>query len=263
MTPQPFVAHEWVDIGLSMLKRLASPRWRKLLLDMKPSPLLPHEFAERSEQIKYILQNLEAAYGLPRNTPEDPLDELILTILSQATNDQNSRRAFANLRRRFPTWEAVRRARPATIAAAIKSGGLAQAKSIVIKNALNEIKTQRGELDLSFLRTAPLAEAKAFLTALKGVGPKTAACVLLFAFARPVFPMDTHIFRILRRVGLIPARGSDEQAHELMLALIPPGKHYSLHINLIRHGRRLCRPRNPQCLRCCLVEQCQYGQTQM
>lgn len=230
---------------------------------MKAEPLHA-ELAEQQRQVEFITQNLEATYGIPQNTdPDNPLDELILTILSQSTTNVNSHRAFASLKQRFPDWEMALRARPASIAAAIKSGGLANVKSIVIKNVLAEIKTRRGNLDLSFLKTAPLDEARNFLTSLKGIGPKTAACVLLFACRRPIFPMDTHIFRIVRRLGLVPARYNDEQAHRLMDALIPPGKHYSLHINFIRHGRQICRPQNPKCAECPLIEHCAYGQTQV
>jgi endonuclease III len=218
------------------------------------------ELKEKQPQLKYVTQNLEAAYGIPRNDEaNDPLDELILTILSQATTNQNSNRTFANLKSRFKDWEVVRRAKPEKIEEAIKLGGLAQVKSVVIKNLLNEIKARVGKLDLSFLHTASIEMARGFLTSLKGVGPKTAACVLLFACKQPVFPMDTHIFRIARRLGLIPERGSDEQAHRLMEPLIPKNKHYSLHINMILHGRQVCHPRNPKCEKCCLIEHCQYG----
>lgn len=219
------------------------------------------ELKEKQRQLKYVTQNLEATYGRPRNDEaDDPLDELIRTILSQATTNQNSRRTFANLRSRFKNWEAVRRAQPEQIEEAIKLGGLAQVKSVVIKNLLHEIKARVGKLDLSFLHTTPIDQAREFLTSLKGVGPKTAACVLLFACKRPIFPMDTHIFRIARRLGLIPERGSAEQAHRSLAQLIPAGKHYSLHINMIRHGREICLPRNPRCAKCCLIEHCQYGQ---
>lgn len=222
------------------------------------------ELAEKKSRVKYITQNLEAAYGIPINDdPCDPLDELILTILSQSTTDINSRRAFESLKRRFPDWESASRARPSSIAAAIKSGGLANAKSLVIKNALNEIKARRGALDLSFLQTAPIEEARSFLTSLAGIGPKTAACVLLFACDRKIFPMDTHILRITKRAGLVPEKFSDEQAHQLMEKLIPPKKHYSLHVNLIRHGRQICRPQNPKCDKCPLIEHCDYGQSQL
>ncbi|MGH9836517.1 MAG: endonuclease III domain-containing protein [Blastocatellia bacterium] len=237
-------------------------------MKMKPPPtssaLSAGDLAEKKRQVKYVTQNLEATYGIPVNhRPDDPLDELILTILSQSTSDINSRRAFESLKARFPNWEAARRARHSSIAAAIKSGGLANAKSVVIKNALNEIKSRRGELELSFLQTAPIGEAREFLTSLKGIGPKTAACVLLFACNREIFPMDTHILRVTKRLGLIPEKCSDQQAHELMEKLVPPGKHYSLHVNLIRHGRQICRPQNPKCDKCPLIEHCEYGQSRL
>jgi hypothetical protein len=156
------------------------------------------ELHEKRRLVKYITQNLEAAYGVPVNdSPYDPLSELILTILSQSTTDVNSRRAFENLKRRFPDWESARRARASSIAAAIKSGGLANAKSVVIKSALNEIKKRRGSLDLSFLHTSPIEEAREFLTSLAGVGPKTAACVLLFACKKKYFRW-TYIFSELQ-----------------------------------------------------------------
>jgi endonuclease-3 len=222
------------------------------------------DLAEKQLQTKHVTQNLEATYGIPRNTsPDDPLDELILTILSQSTSDINSQRAFDSLKKRFRDWEAVRRARPASIAAAIKSGGLANTKSVVIKNVLNQILARRGKLDLSFLYTAPLNEASEFLLSLKGIGPKTAACVLLFSCNRPVFPMDTHILRITKRIGLVPQKSNDLSAHKIMESLIPPKKHYSLHINLIRHGRKICRPRDPQCDECSLQEQCEFGQSRL
>ncbi len=211
--------------------------------------------------MKYACQNLEAAYGVPRNERgDDPLEELIGTILSQATTNQNSHRTFANLKKAFKDWEVVRRAKPEKIEAAIKLGGLAQVKSVTIKNILNEIKTRTGKLDLSFLRTASVQDARAFLLSLKGVGPKTVGCVLLFACKRAMFPMDTHILRICRRMGLIPAKCSDAEAHRQMEPLIPNGKHYSLHINMILHGRRVCHPRKPACEKCCLVEHCEFGQ---
>jgi endonuclease-3 len=222
------------------------------------------EIAEQRRQLKFITQNLEAMFGVPRNdSHKDPLDELINTILSQSTTNINSHRAFASLKQRFPNWEQARLARPASIAAAIKSGGLANVKSVVIKNVLDEIKQQLGNFDLSFLKTAPINEASKFLLSLKGVGPKTAACVLLFTCKRPVFPMDTHIFRIFRRVGLLPEKISDKLAHEMIENLIPPKKHYSLHINLIALGRQICHPQNPKCGQCPLSEHCDFGRSQL
>jgi len=225
------------------------------------SPADQSDVEELPQRLKHITEHLEAAYGVPGNShADDPLDELILTILSQSTTNVNSHRAFASLKRKYPDWESASRARPASIAAAIKSGGLANVKSVVIKNVLNEIKARVGVCDLSFLKAVPVGEAMRFLTSLKGVGPKTARCVLLFACDRPAFPMDTHIFRILRRLDLLPPRGGDEQAHALIESHVPAGKHYSLHVNLIRHGRAVCHPRQPACARCCLIEYCPVGQ---
>src|SRR5262249_8955646 len=157
-------------------------RKSNFLVPLSPRPSLrPSEFREKTRLPNHLPQILDAPYGVPVNdSPYDPRSELILRILSQSTTDTNSRRAFENLKGRFPDWESARRARASSIAVAIKSGGLANAKSMVIKNALNEIKKRRGGLDLSFLHTSPVEEAREFLTSLGGVGPKTAACVLLF-----------------------------------------------------------------------------------
>jgi endonuclease III len=213
------------------------------------------------ESIPYILQNLEAVYGVPKPEPGlDPLDVLIETILSQSTTNANSRRAFESLKQRFPTWEAARRARVSSIEMAIRSGGLARQKSIRIKKLLNEIHKRRRSLDLSFLKSAPLDDAKQFLASFKGVGPKTVACTLLFACNRAVFPIDTHIFRIAKRLRLIPEKCSDEEAHNLMGEMIPRKRYYEVHINMIRHGRKICRPRDPLCEQCCLIDYCGYYQ---
>jgi endonuclease III len=217
------------------------------------------ESARARESIPYIIQNLRAVYGVPKLTRGlDPLDVLIETILSQSTTNANSKRAFERLKQRFPAWDSARRARVSSIEAAIKSGGLAKQKSVRIKELLNDIHNRRGSLDLTFLKTAPLEAAKAFLASFKGVGPKTVACTLLFAFNRAVFPIDTHIFRIGRRVGLIPYKCSDEEAHRLMAEMIPNQRYYEVHINLIRLGRQICRPRDPLCEQCSLVDYCEY-----
>jgi endonuclease-3 len=219
---------------------------------------------EAREKIPYIMQNLHAVYGMPeceRNV--DPLDCLIETILSQSTTNINSQRAFENLKQRFTDWEDVRRAPVTSIEATIRCGGLARQKSVIIKRILNEINDKCGSFDLSFLRTAPLEKAKAFLSGFKGVGPKTLACVLLFACNRPVFPIDTHIFRIARRLQLIPEKCRDQEAHEMMEQIIPPERLYEAHINLIRHGRKVCRPQKPQCEQCVIVDYCQYYRTQV
>jgi endonuclease-3 len=215
------------------------------------------------ESLRYVIQNLRATYGIPKreertHVPLDPLDVLIETVLSQSTSDRNSERAFANLKQKYPSWELARRARVTSIEAVIRSGGLAKQKSARIKQLLTEIHRRRGSLDLNFLYTVPLDDAVEFLSSFKGVGPKTVACTLLFACGRPIFPVDTHIFRVGRRLGLIPERCSDAEAHRLMTAMVPRGRHYEVHINLIRHGRTVCRPQNPACEQCCVLEYCRY-----
>ena len=217
------------------------------------------EANEAPDSIPYIIQNLRAVYGVPQLERDlDPFDALIETILSQSTTNINSRRAFESLKHRFPTWDAARRARTSSIEEAIRSGGLAKQKSVIIKNILNDIYAKLGSFDLSFLKQMPLEEARDFLSSFKGVGPKTVACVLLFSCARPVFPIDTHIFRIARRLGLIPEKGSDAEAHRMMEAMLPEERFYEVHVNLIRHGRKVCRPQNPLCEDCCLLDYCHY-----
>jgi endonuclease-3 len=215
--------------------------------------------------VGYIIQNLERAYGEPVNkwTGWDVLDMLVAVILSQATSDANSDRTYDALKKRFPTWDAVLRARPQTLVETIRLGGLANQKAAVIRELLREVKERHGSFDLSFLRASPASEAVEYLASFRGVGPKTAACTLLFACGLDVFPLDTHIFRILRRVGLIPAKCSDRFAHEVMNRVVPAGKFYPFHVNLIRHGRKLCRPREPICERCPIVEYCDYGRTRI
>ena len=218
--------------------------------------------ASLEKPLHYIIQNLERAYGLPENRrASDPLDMLVKIILSQATSDTNSHRTFASLKKRFPTWEQARRASEQTIAETIRSGGLANQKAAVIKSLLRQIKKEHGTLDLTFLHKLPAEDAARYLAQFRGIGPKTIACTLLFACRKEVFPLDTHIFRILRRVGLIPQKCTDARAHQIMNAIVPEGKFYSFHVNLIRHGRTLCRPREPLCERCPIVEYCDYGQS--
>lgn len=211
--------------------------------------------------VGYVVQNLERAYGVPENrwTDWDVLDMLVAVILSQATSDANSDRTYDALKKRFPTWDSVLRAREQTLVETIRLGGLANQKAAVIRELLRQVKERRGSFDLSFLRELPALEAVSYLASFRGVGPKTAACTLLFACGVDLFPLDTHIFRVLRRVGLIPSKCSDEFAHRVMNRLVPAGKFYSFHVNLIRHGRQLCRPRDPVCERCPVVEYCDYG----
>ena len=210
-------------------------------------------------EIMEIHRQLRDRYGDPPHRPDgDPLAALVNTILSQNTNDRNRDIAFAALRAQFPTWEAVRDAPLDAVIDAIRPAGLAPTKGPNIQAALRQITAERGELSLAFLETLPLEEARQWLTKLNGVGPKTAAIVLLFALGRPAFPVDTHVHRVTRRLGLIPQNTSREKAHTLLEALIPPELYWTLHLNLIEHGRRVCHARKPACGECPLQAQCVY-----
>lgn len=220
-------------------------------------------------RVRAIRDRLRELYGRPRHNPHDePVAELVRTILSQNTNDTNRDVAYDRLRERFPTWERVRDAPPDEVADAIRPGGLAPQKAPRIQAALREITErevpgddaaggERPDLDLSWLADAPRDEALGFLTALPGVGRKTAACVLIFSFGRPEIPVDTHVYRVGGRLGLLSPGVSFERAHDEMLAITDPADAYELHINLIRHGRAVCRPR-PRCPDCALRRMCPY-----
>ncbi len=184
----------------------------------------------------------------------------MLTILSQHTSDLNSGRAFAQLRAAFPTWEAVRDAPVAAVAAAIQSGGLAQQKAPRIQAVLRQIWEERGSFDLDFLRALPVPEAYAWLGSLPGVGPKTAACVLLFACGRPAMPVDTHVHRVARRLGLVPDKATAAQAQDRLEAEVPPAWYYAFHLNVIKHGREVCKAPRPRCEICVLTRWCAYYQ---
>ena len=208
---------------------------------------------------KRVHQQLLDHYGQPTwRNPLPPLDELVSTILSQNTNDVNRDRAFAALRARFPTWEAVRDAPRRAIVAAIRPAGLANQKGPRIQQVLRAITAERGALDLDFLRDLPLAEARAWLMRFNGVGPKTAAIVLLFSLGRPAFPVDTHVYRVTGRLGLRPAKMTVEQAHPHFERLLAPEAFDAAHLNLIRHGRETCHARRPDCAACFLRRQCEY-----
>jgi len=212
----------------------------------------------------YIVQNLENTFGEPKLSPKSDLLAMIVeVILSQATSDTNSRRTYQNLKKRFADWEMVLAADESEIADAIRLGGLANQKARVIKDLLRQMKEARGNLSLKFVEKMPDDEARDFLENFRGIGPKTVACTLLFASHKEVFPLDTHIFRVLKRMGVLPAKITDTKAHRLLDELVPTGKFYSLHVNLIRLGRQVCRPREPLCERCPLIEYCDYGLTRM
>lgn len=208
-----------------------------------------------------IYDRLLETYGEPTwRNPLPPLDELISTILSQNTNDDNRDLAFNRLRDRFSTWEAVREADTEQVAEAIRPAGLANQKAPRIQAALDRIVEERGELDLNFLKDWDPEEARRWLTDLKGVGPKTASIVQLFSLGMQSFPVDTHVHRVTGRLGLIPQGMSAAKAHETLADLFPPETYESAHLNLIRHGRQVCKARKPLCSRCVLTDLCRYYQ---
>jgi endonuclease-3 len=198
------------------------------------------------------------AYGDPPRPRLDPVSELVSTILSQSTNDVLRDRAYDRLRAKYPTWEQVRDAPAREIEKAIRVCGLSQQKAPRIKQALQHIARQRGELSLDFLREMPIDEARQWLMSIEGVGPKTAAIVLLFALQRPAFPVDTHVHRVTGRLGLIAPKTGADRAHEILEALVPTELYLPFHLNLITHGRQVCHARKPQCEVCVLRRQCRY-----
>jgi len=209
--------------------------------------------------IMEILRLLEQEYGSrPLRPDQEPVSILVMTILSQNTSDANSHRAFNSLLATFDNWEEVAAASVDDIALAIRSGGLAQVKARRIKQALCEIKSKRGSLDLAFLADLPLAEAKSWLRELPGVGPKTAGCVLLFSLGRPALPVDTHVFRVAKRLGLVDSRSSPERAHELLESLIPAQNVYQFHLHMVEHGRKICQAQRPHCQDCGFNQLCQH-----
>lgn len=210
---------------------------------------------------KEIHQRLLQAYGEPTWRPHlDPISELVSTILSQNTNDTNRDIAYDRLRDRLPTWEAVRDADVDTVIEQIRPAGLANQKGPRIQQALRFVTEERGELNLDFLADLPVDEAKDWLCSIKGVGPKTAAIVLLFSLGRPAFPVDTHVHRVTKRLGLIGEKTSREKAHDELEQLVPAQDYYPFHLNVIRHGRQVCTSRKPHCEDCSLRDLCDYYQ---
>jgi endonuclease-3 len=209
--------------------------------------------------LRLIVSILDEAYGRPVLTPRyPPLDELVYTVLSQNTADVNTDRTFAALKARYPTWSEARDAPVEGLEAAIALGGLAHTKAPRIKAILEQLSERTGEPGLDELSHMSDQEALDYLTGLRGVGPKTAACVLLFALERPVMPVDTHVHRVARRLGLIGEKVTPDQAHPLLTALAGPDPRdvYAAHVGFVRHGRRVCRARRPACRECPLAALC-------
>jgi endonuclease-3 len=205
-------------------------------------------------RVRALRDRLRLVYGTPLMAPHGkPLDELILTVLSQSTNDRNRDVAFLRLRDRFPTWEGVRDAPLAEVEEAIRPGGISKIKSERIQAILRALPD---DLDLAWMEDAPVEEARDALCALPGVGRKTAACVLLFSYGRRDVPVDTHVSRVGTRLGLFRPGAPFEELHDDLLAMTRPGEELELHVNLLRHGRRTCEAQRPRCEECALRRTC-------
>jgi endonuclease III len=204
-----------------------------------------------------VIRLLEQEYGLRQWQPgEEAIDVLIRTILSQNTSDANSNRAFKSLITMFGSWQSAADAPVEQIAQAIRMGGLSRIKAVRIKQVLKQIEDEQGALSLDFLQAMNITEARDYLLHLPGVGQKTAACVLLFALGKPCLPVDTHVFRVAKRLGLIGSGVSVNTAHDLLQEQVPPSKVYQFHLHLIEHGRKICHARQPHCSKCVLKEIC-------
>jgi len=220
----------------------------------------PGAVEARRAHTRRVLAALEKMYGRPEALPpKDPLAELIFTILSQHTSDLNRDRAWASLWQSFASWDEVARAPRRAIERAIRMGGLAPTKSRVIREVLEEVKRREGSYTLDRLAGLSMDEVERYLMGFKGVGLKTIRCVQVFSLGQPAFPVDTHVFRVCRRLGLIPETSDFEAAHRLLAEVTPPSETLVFHLNLIRHGRLVCKAGRPACERCPLRPECRYG----
>ena len=210
---------------------------------------------------KQVSTFLSALYGYPKWRQHlPPVDELVSTILSQNTNDVNRDRAFDTLVERFPTWEEVRDADPDAVIDAVRVAGLANQKGPRIQAALQYLTETQGSITLDHLEGMSIEEAKKWLTGINGIGPKTAAIILLFAYNRPAFPVDTHVHRVTKRLGLIDQKTGREKAHDELEQIVPPEDFYAFHLQIIQHGREVCHARTPNCEACVLQPACDYFQ---
>jgi endonuclease-3 len=212
------------------------------------------------ERITAVQRRLRLHQGAFIPKPRLPIiDEVVATVLSQHTSDRNSERAFARLKARFPSWEQVADAPVGDVADAIRCGGIADQKARRIQQILAAIEDREGRIDLGRLLDLDDQAAESYLVSLPGVGPKTAACVLVFAMGRPAFPVDTHVHRVAARLGWIPPNATADQAYRLLAPLVPPGIRYDLHLALITHGREVCQARRPRCDTCVVRDLCATG----
>lgn len=205
----------------------------------------------------WVFKRLRSEFGEKTTCREkDLVSLLVLTVLSQNTSDLNRDRAFKNLRRKFPRWDDLLKARLSETEKAIRVGGLSKQKAGRIKEILARIEKERHSLNLSFLCKMPVNDARDYLLGFKGIGEKTAAVLLLFGCGMPVFPVDTHIFRVSRRLGIVPQKASEKKAHQILGALVPKNACYELHLNMIALGKKICHPRKPECHICTLKQRC-------
>jgi len=211
------------------------------------------------KKVVQIKETLAKRYGVKSfDNRKDPLSELIFTVLSQNTTDINRDRAYESLKRSYPTWEDVAKTSSAKLASTIKVGGLAKIKAVRILKMLRDIKNTHGHLNLGFLNDWTDNRIRDYLMKINGVGPKTAACVLAFSLSRNVMPVDTHVRRVSTRLGILPAKTSDRTAHEYFGKFMEFICLYQFHLNLIEHGRKVCRARKPLCDKCFLKRSCNY-----
>lgn len=220
------------------------------------TPERPAAPGDGAERVREVARRLEDAHGSPRKERRDPLEELLHTILSQNTNDRNRDRAWEELREGFDSWEEVREAERGRLEETIRVAGLAGQKAAAIQGVLGRLDEERGTLSLDHLEGMSDDEAIRYLADFRGVGVKTAACVLAFALRRPVIPVDTHVRRVSERLGLVPEGSGAEKAHDVLNATVPPDLRLPLHLLLIRHGRKVCKARAPRCGACPLEEIC-------
>ncbi|MHB9111288.1 MAG: endonuclease III domain-containing protein [Thermoleophilia bacterium] len=208
-------------------------------------------------RLPVIIRYLDQEYFRPRFAPRyPPADELVFTILSQNTTDINAGRALESLKEKYPDWEDATRAPVRSIASAIRMSGISGPKSRYIKETMSAILAKHGNLDMKFLEDMSDREALNYLTQFPGVGIKTAACVLMFALGQPVMPVDTHVFRVCKRLDFLPEDATREEAHWILNAIVPEDDRYSFHINLVLHGRKVCKALRPRCGECLIEGLC-------
>ena len=227
-----------------------------------PKDIAPGEFGSRGH-ITLVLDRLDSLYGHDASPPGmyatgEPLDGLMLTLLSQNTNDRNRDRAYEALRRVCPEWKDAAKAAAEKISAAIKPGGLADIKSARMKAILDRIYADFGEYSLSAMKSWPGGRVREYLRGLDGIGPKTVACVMIFDLGIPAFPVDTHVARVSRRLGWCPEKTSPEKIQDFLEASVPPERCAGGHLNMIEHGRKVCHSRNPQCGACAVNDICRF-----